>query len=332
MFARFALLASLTLAGSLLAGCGALPGATTGLKAESVAGKGFTKVGFGAEGGTQPALIRRANGEWLMVYVGTNVGERHLYATTSTDGKTFSAPELIESADYSDQAPVLAEDAQGVAHLFFASNRNGEHFELRHARYEGAQWTASTQIDGYTGVQDLAVAYSAGRFLLACEIQGDGLVVTTSADAKTFTERETIANAGFDPAAAFLPDGTALVAYTRSNEVLTRASKPGADWAAEAVAVKGTSRLRGPAMIWAGDHGKLVYAERQGATGTNYALREKRFDLKHQFTEGKPLAAFGGDANSPALAYDNHASIGLAWGMKLSSSQQGVAFTLDGWK
>ncbi|MNT33634.1 hypothetical protein D3C72_1695730 [compost metagenome] len=85
-------------------------------------------------------------------------------------------------------------------------------------------------------------------------------------------------------------------------------------------------------MVWAGDHGKLVYAERQGATGTTYALREKRFDLKQKFTDGKSLATFGGDANSPALAYDNHASIGLAWGMKLSSSQQGVAFTLDGWK
>jgi hypothetical protein len=332
MFARFALLASLTLAGSLLAGCGTLPGATAGIKAESLGGKGFTKIGFGAEGGTQPALLRRANGEWLMVYVGTNVGERHLYATTSTDGKTFSAPELIESADYSDQAPVLAEDAQGVAHLFFASNRDGVNFELRHARLEGAGWTASTQIDGYTGVQDLAVAYAAGRFLLAAEIQGDGLVATTSADGTTFTEREQIAKAGFDPAATFLPDGTALVAYTRSNEILTRASKPGADWAAESVTVKGSSRLRGPALLWAGDHGKLVYAERQGATGINYALREQRFDQGLIFQEGKPLVAFGGDANSPALAYDNHASIGLAWGMKLSSSQQGVAFTLDGWK
>jgi hypothetical protein len=89
------------------------------------------------------------------------------------------------------------------------------------------------------------------------------------------------------------------------------------------------SRMRGPALLWAGDHGKLVYAERLGAT---YQLREKRFDQHLKFSEGKPMAVFGSDANSPAMAIDHNGKIGLAWGMKLSSSQLGVAFTFDGWK
>src|SRR3954469_19094969 len=96
---------SLTLAGSLLAGCGAVPGASAGLAVQSVGGKGLVKVGFGAEGGETPALVKRADGAWLMVYAGTNVGDRHLYWTTSPDGARWSAPQAIEAAAYSDQAP-----------------------------------------------------------------------------------------------------------------------------------------------------------------------------------------------------------------------------------
>jgi hypothetical protein len=322
------LFATVTLAGSMLAGCGALPG---GKATTAVNGATFTKLGFGAEGGAAPALVRRANGEWLVVYVGTNVGDRHLYWATSTDGARWSPSQAIEGADYSEQAPALVEDASGVAHLFFASNRNGQDFELFTATLSGSDWSEATAIPGYTGVQDLAAAYANGKFLLACELSGAGLVATTSADGATFADATPVADAGFDPAAAFLPDGKALVAYTSGDDLLERSGAPGA-WGAEKTVVTTKSRLRGPALVWAGDHGKLVYAERQGGSGTNYQLKERRFDAGLSFTDGKPMVAFGGEANQPALAIGNNGKIGLAWGMKLSSSQQGVAFTLDGWK
>lgn len=332
MITRFApTLMTLTVAGSLLAGCGAVPGSTSGLAAQSVGGKSVVKLGFGAEGGDAPALVKRANGEWLMVYVGTNVADRHLYWTTSPDGSRWSAPRAIEAAAYSEQAPALTEDANGVVHLFFASNRDGEDFELFHATFNAGTWTASEAVSGYTGVQDLAIAYANGRFLLAAEVMGVGLEAATSADGKTFSAPETLADAGFDPAAAFLPDGKAVVAFTRGDDLVSRAGTTG-HWAAEQIVTSTTGRLRGPALTWAGDHGELVYAERSGATGTAYALKNRRFDAALKFTEAKPLAAFGGDANSPAMASDHNGKIGLAWGMKLSSSQQGVAFTLDGWK
>lgn len=323
-------LLTLTVAAALLAGCGAAPGQTAGVAAQTVAGKSLVKLGFGAEGGTQPSLIRRANGEWLMVYVGTNVADRHLYWTRSTDGTRWSAPIAIESAAYSDQAPSLVEDAQGVVHCFFASNRGGENFNLFHATFDGV-WSASTEIAGFEGLQDLSATYAGGRFLLAAEVMAEGLFATTSADGVTFTEREKLADAGFEPAVTFLPGGAALVAYTRANELIARTSQPGADWAAEQVVASTSSRLRGPALAWSGDHGKLIYTERAGA-GMTYSLREKRFGADLKFAEGANLASIGGDANSPAIAANHNGKIGLAWGMKQSSSQQGIAFTLDGWK
>jgi predicted small secreted protein len=320
---------TVSLAGSLLAGCGTMPGAGPSALV-TVGGKSVVKLGFGAEGGTQPSLIKRSNGEWLMVYVGTNVADRHLYWTRSTDGIRWSAPNAIESAAYSDQAPALVEDAQGVVHCFFASNRGGETFNLFHAAFDGV-WTDSTEIAGFAGVQDLAATYADGRFLLAAEVMAEGLFAATSADGATFAERELLADAGFEPAVTFLPTGAALVAYTRANQLITRTGKPGADWAAEQVVASTSSRLRGPALAWMGDHGKLIYTER-AAAGMTYSLREKRFGADLKFAEGANLASTGGDANSPAIAADHNGKIGLAWGMKQSSSQQGIAFTLDGWK
>ncbi|MNT51583.1 hypothetical protein D3C72_1885550 [compost metagenome] len=61
-----------------------------------------------------------------------------------------------------------------------------------------------------------------------------------------------------------------------------------------------------------------------------YQLREKRFGNDLSFTNGTVDVL--GDASSPTLALDHNGDIGLAWGIKLSSSQQGIAFTLDGWK
>ena len=58
---------------------------------------------------------------------------------------------------------------------------------------------------------------------------------------------------------------------------------------------------------------------------------ERHFDKELTFTDGPRPAALPGEARTPAVSYHN-GKIGLAWGMKQSSSQQGIAFTLDGWK
>lgn len=321
-------LTSAVVVSTLLVGCGAVPGATGPMVAGD-GGLAIAQLGFGAEGGTQPALVKRKNGDWLMVYVGTNVGERHLYWTRSQDGTRWSAPAEFAAAEYSDQAPALVEDADGLMHCYFASNRGGDNFELFHTTFDGA-WAEPTRIAGYTAVQDLAAAYTDGRFLLAAEVTAEGLFAATSTDGTTFGGRERIAMAGFDPAAAFLPDGSTLVAYTRGNELLARAGTPDVEWTPEQVVVAASDRVRGPALAWAGDHGKLIYTERTNA-GTSYRLREKRFGADRTFAEGTDLAPLGG-AHSPAVAPGAHAEVGLAWGMKLSSGQQGVAFTLDGWK
>lgn len=319
-------LALLTVAASLLlAGCGAVPGA--GMTAQMVGGQKVVKLGFGAEGGDDPAVIRRADGSWVLAYVGTYVENRRIYVATSADGNAFAASAPIEEHEYSDQSPALVEDGDGRLHLFFTSNRDGHDFELYHSVLEpGGAWAQPQHVAGFTGLQNLAVAQREGRFLMAAEVMGDGLFVSTSADGASWTPRELVAQAGFEPAATFTADGTAVVAYQRSGQIFVRASRPGGAWSEEAVAAQGEGRLRQPALAWTEGRGVLVFCER-GAD--SFVLRRRHFDSRLSFTDGPRPAALTGEARTPAVSYHN-GKIGLAWGMKLTGGQQGIVFALAG--
>lgn len=321
-------LAFLTVAASLLmAGCGAVPGASTGVAATTVGGQKVAKLGFGAEGGDDPAVIRRADGSWVVAYVGTYVDNRLLYVATSSDGLTFGASTLVEDHLYSDQSPCLVEDGNGQLHLFFTSNRDGNDFELYHSTL-GADgtWAQPQHTAGFTGLQNLAVANRDGRFMMAAEVAGDGLFATTSADGATWTERELVAQAGFEPAVTFTADGTAVVAYQRSGQIFVRSSRPGAAWGEEATAAQGEGRLRQPSLTWTEGRGVLVFCEK-GAD--SFVLRRRHFDARLSFTDGPRPAALTGEARTPAVSYHN-GKIGLAWGMKLTGGQQGIVFALAG--
>lgn len=314
-------------AGSMMLGCGTVSaaGAAPYATVATLGGMQVAKLGFGEEGGTDPAICRRADGSTVVVYVGSNVADRKLYWATAKKGLTFGASQPVGDSDYSDQEPCLVEDAQGQLHLFFASNRDGENFRLYHSQLVDGEWATPSLIPGFEGLQGLAAAYAGGRFLLAAELMGEGLFATVSADGQTFTDREAIAESGFEPAATFLPDGTALVVYQRAGELFFRSSGPNADWSAEAKAAKGADRLRTPALAWAGDHGELIYCER---AGTSYQLKAKRFDAKLTFTDGRQFSKLPGEARTPAISAQQNAEINLAWGMKLSSDQTGIAITV----
>lgn len=322
-------LALLTVAASLLfaAGCGTVPGAGAGVVAQMVGGQKVVKLGFGVEGGDDPAVIRRADGSWVLAYVGTYVENRRLYVATSPDGSHFNAGEAIEEHVYSDQSPSLVEDGDGKLHLFFASNRDGANFELYHSFLDtDGSWAQPTAVPGFTGVQNLAVSQRDGRFLMAAEVMGDGLFVSTSADGAAWTERELVAEAGFEPAATFTADGTAVVAYQRSGQIFVRSSRAGGAWSEELTAAQGEGRLRQPALAWTEGRGVLVFCER-GADG--YVVRRRHFDTRLTFTDGPRPPALTGEARTPAVSYHN-GKIGLAWGMKLPGGQQGIVFALAG--
>lgn len=320
---RSALLFGLLVAG-LLAGCGATPsvGASAQPAALVVAGQPAVPFGFGAEGGTAPTLLKRQSGEWLIAYVGTNVADRKIYFARSADGARWSASSPIDDAPYSDQAPCLVEAADGTVHLYFASNRDGADFGLYHARLEDAGFGPAEAVPGYEGLNDLAVAQRDGRFLLAAEVRAAGLLVSTSADGVRFGEPEMLASAGFEPAACFAPDGKALVAYQRSGSLFLRASAPGADWSAE-TAIKGSDRLREPALAWSGDQARLIFSER---TAAGYRLRGRRIDANLAVTVDGLFPEVNQESRTPAVFGDDNEKNGLAWGMKSSSGQQGVVF------
>lgn len=323
-------LALLTVATSLLlAGCGAVPGASAGpaLTAQTVGGQKVVKLGFGAEGGEDPAVIRRADGTWAVAYVGTRVADRQLYVSTSKDGNTFSGPQAVEKHEFSDQSPSLVESANGQLHLFFTSNRNGSNFELFHTYLEAdGEWAAAEQIDGFTGAQNVTVAYRGGRFMLAAEVTGEGLVVATRSDDGPWGERELVTALGFEPAVMFMPDGQAVVAYQRAGQIYLRTSSPNGSWSDEIHAAQGEDRLRTPALAWTDGRGVMVFTER---TGDGYVLRRRHFDSELTFTDGPRPAALPGEARTPAVSYHN-GKIGLAWGMKLTGGQQGIVFALAG--
>lgn len=318
-------LSSLALASLLLTGCGTVPGA--GSSVVAIAEDGVSRFGFGAEGGESPSVLVRRDGSVVLAYASTNTGDRRIFWTQSQDGSRFTVSQPVDSAEFSDAEPCLVEDAQGTLHLFFASNRQGDDFRLYHSTLSGQAWSAPAEVPGFMGLQGLAVAYDGGRFLLAAEILGAGLFVSTSADGTNWTEQEAIAEQGFEPAATFLPGGQALIAYQHHGQIFYRASAPGADWSPEALAAKGADRLRTPAISWSGDHGALVYTER---TAAGYRLAGVRFDADLNFGGALALPTLPGQARTPALVSGKDASSGLAWGIKLSSGQEGIALTLQG--
>lgn len=286
-------------------------------------GRQVVKFGFGAEGGESPALAHTADG-WQAIYAGTQLGDRHLYWSTSADGSRWSTPSTVASAQFSDQTPAFATDAKGALHLYFASNRTGDDYSIYHCTLSNGTWSAPEAIADTTGASDLAVIYANNQFVLAEETLGAGLVVSTSTDGTRFSGAKVAADAGFAPSLAALPDGRLMLAYMHDGNLYDLVGKPGA-WGAEATAATGSDKLQEPGLVWSGDHGVMAYAER---TPGGYQLRARRFDAKGQFDASPlPLPASSGDARAPGLATDAQGKIGMIWGMKDDNGQQGTIFS-----
>ena len=305
-----------------LSGCGAKKGAG-GVEvqaATTIDGRAIAKLGFGAEGGEKPALLHRAGGGWALAYAGTRSGDRKIYFSTSDDGRRWAKAQAVADADFSDQAPALAEDAQGRLHLFFASNRSGETQDLYHAVAAGDAFGEASAIAGFEGCQDLAVAQGPAGFTVVAEVMGAGLLAASSADGTTFSAPTELAPAGAEPAACALPDGRTLVAYQLEGKIWLRPGKPGA-WEAPIEAATGASRLRDPGLAWAGASGLLVYAEK-GAGGMGLVART--LDATFETSSADAPSAGPGDHRGAAIALDHNGSKTFAWGMKTTSGQQGV--------
>jgi hypothetical protein len=260
---------------------------------------------------------------WVAVYAGVNLGDRHLYASHSADGKAWDRPKKLDGADYTDQFPCLVNDGGGQLHLFFASNRDGDDFRLYHATYAAGGFSQAAAIADTTGASDCAVAWDGSRFVLAAETLGVGMRLVTSPDGTAFTGDEILVDQGFEPAITALEGGKLLVAYTHDGGVFAKTGKPGA-WSAESEAASSTGRLTEPALAYANGKGLLVFGEK---AGTQH-LSARRFDATGKF-ESVPyvLPDAGGEGRSPGLAVGDHADLGLIWGMKYSNGQQGVVFT-----
>lgn len=320
MSPRLALTALAVLA-ITLSGCGtAKAGQAVEIATTTLDGHALARLGFGAEGGEKPALARRTAGGWVLAYAGTRSAGRKIFVTTSSDGTHWGKAQIACAGEFSDQAPALAEDAQGQLHLFFASNRSGETQALYHAVEAGGSFTAPAVVAGFEGAQDLAIARGEGGFTLVAEVMGQGLLAATSPDAKTWTTPAELAPAGAEPAAASLPDGRTLVAYQLEGKIWLQAGKPGA-WTAATEAASGASRLRDPGLAWAGTSGLLVYSEK-GEGG--FELKARSLDSSFDPGAADAPLAGPGDHRGVAIVLDHNGSKTFAWGMKTSSGQQGV--------
>ncbi|MDB5099253.1 MAG: hypothetical protein JWM80_3674 [Cyanobacteria bacterium RYN_339] len=310
----------------LSAGCGK---ANVGVKVEAtpqtqvVGGRTLVKFGFGAEGGVAPAVAHTTTG-WVAAYAGSNLGDRQLYITHSADGKAWDKPKKLGVSGYTDQFPCFAADGAGALHLFFASNREGDDFSLYQATYANGTFGAATAIADTLGAADCAVAWDGKRFVLAAETLGVGMTLKTSADGATFTGEEILVDQGFEPAITALADGKLLVAYMHDGGIYAKTGKPGA-WGAEVEAATSVGRLQEPALAFANGKGLLVFGEKNGSQ----QISARRFDAAGKFESTayvQPDA--GGDARSPGLAVGDHGDYGLIWGMKYSTGQQGIVFSV----
>lgn len=314
-------LAGLVALAVALTGCGsAKAGSAIEVAGTTADGHALARLGFGAEGGEKPALVRRAAGGYVLAYAGTRSGSRKIYVATSADGTHWAKPKVACAGEFSDQAPALAEDAAGQLHLFFASNRSGEAQALYHAVEANGAFGQPAAIAGFEGAQDLAIARGEHGFTLVAEVLGAGLLAASSPDGVEWTTPGELAPAGAEPAAAALPDGRTLVAYQLEGKIWLKAGKPG-DWAAASEAASGGSRLRDPGLAWAGATGLLVYCEK-GAAG--FELKARSLDASFRPAAADAPLAGSGDQRGVAIALDHNGSKTFAWGMKTTSGQQGV--------
>lgn len=305
-----------------LSACGTASraGSALGVAATTIDGRAVAKLGFGAEGGEKPALIKRAAGGYVLAYAGTRVGQRHIYVATSADGERWGKAQVASAGAFSDQAPALAEDQDGKLHLFFASNRSGETQALYHAVEAGGAFGAATEVAGFEGAQDLAVAYGAKGFTVVAEVMGAGLLAATSPDGATWSEASEVAPAGAEPAACALPDGRTLVAYQLEGKIKLQASTDGG-WSKATDAASGASRLRDPGLAWEGTSGLLAYSEKGDA---GMALHARTLDPTFEPAAAEAPSAGSGDHRGVAIVSDHNGSWTFAWGMKTTSGQQGV--------
>jgi len=312
----------LLLCALLLSGCGKSTAAGVHVDAtpQTQTVGGHTLVKF--DGGATPAVAHTANG-WVAVYAGVNLGDRQLYVTHSADGKAWDKPKKLGASAYTDQFPCLVADGQGQLHLYFASNRDGDDFQLFHATYANGAFGEPTAIADSTGASDCAVAWDGSRFVLAAETLGVGMRLETSPDGLSFTGDEIVVDQGFEPALASLGNGKLLLAYTHDGGVYAKTGQPG-KWSAEITAATDSARLSEPALAFANGRGLLVFGDRAGSQH----LGTRRFDAAGSFKDGGyVLPDAGGEGRSPGLAVGDHGDLGLIWGMKYSNGQQGVIFS-----
>ncbi|MEB3329086.1 MAG: hypothetical protein VKQ33_07630 [Candidatus Sericytochromatia bacterium] len=278
------------------------------------------RFGFGAEGGAQPSLVARAAGGFALAYVGTRPGDRHLHVATSVDGRAWGAATALPAAEFSDASPALVEDPAGRLHLYFVSNRSGLAQQVFHCEEVGGAFGAAAVVPGLEGAQDLAVARVGDEVLLVAEVMGAGVVARQGPAGGALRVLPPVAEAGAEPAACAMAGGQVVVAYQRAGKLWTRQGLPGA-LGPEVLAASAGSRLRDPALGWAGGQGQLAWAER--ADG-GMALRLRPFDAQLGFGAVEAPGLGAGEARGPAWAVSPDGVRLLAWGMKTMNGQQGV--------
>lgn len=296
-------------------GCGAAR-----LGTPAVAGMaGVQWVGSGPSPLTEPALARLSDGTVLLVGTTDAVGDRHLRAATSMDGRRFGALAPVEDgAAYTDQSPAIVSRPEGGADLYFVSNRSGADFELYHAAFAGGAFEAPEKVEGFTGAQSVAAARAGDRVGLAVEVLGEGLFF---AEAAAPAKKTALADAGFEPTIASVA-GSFGVVYQRAG-VLYGRREGAAGFGAEREIAKGEGRLRLPAFAWGAGEGELAYGER---TAAGYALRAVRLDEDLAPVGTKKVPSIQGEARKIALLLDDNQNTGvLAWAHQGATGPQGVA-------
>jgi hypothetical protein len=307
----------------LLSGCGALPAVVGSVQAVTQAGYAQVAFGVGGIGGAQPALLQRQDGSWVVVFVGTRSGARQLYSAVSQDGRYWTEPRRLGQSGLSDQAPVFIEDTSGTLHLYLASNRDGDQYELYHATWpKGATWwDGARMVAGFGGIQDLALTRRAGRFWLLAEIMGEGLVVASSGDGETFGAVTQVAEAGFEPSLCAVGETGLLAVYHRAGVLYRREMGVKGQWLPEERWLESNSRLREPVVSWSESEGLLAFIER---TGSEDRLRVRRFGEDRRLEVAVEPSFLGGGGRSPVIFRAQNGKMAWAWGMKTVDGRQGV--------
>lgn len=306
-------------------GCGVASGAVTGA-GPALPATPDLQVAFGGQfqrlvGAPvgEASWLRREDGSHVAMVASDRPGQRHLYWSSSTDGRTWAPFRPATAGALTDVEPVLFASAQGLE-CVFSSNRWLAQYALYRTSLREGRWSEPVRLELGPGPHRApAVARFGDKWVLAW--QGpEGVTVSTSGDGLTFPRGKMVLAQHGDPAVAAV--GERLLVLGHQRKALTATVLDQGGWSSP-VRVPLAGPAWSPALTQgASDSLALAYATAAGDLAPA-AIGLARWSAGRWADLGR-AASSPSELEAPAWCGGAAAPLSLLLGMDRMTSQQAL--------